>query len=323
MGTVVTDTLLWPPVGSESAFAVGIDVGGTKIAGAIVDLQTGAITARRQVATHFERGGIAVLAKVAGMATALTDEAMAHGATLKGLGVGVPELVDAGGTVFSDYRIAWKDLDIQTALSQILPTRLQSDVRAAALAEARYGAGRQWRDFLYVTIGTGISAVSVRDGQPYAGAHGAALVIANGPTRHHCPVCGHRSEQVLEDIASGPGLASAFGVETAEEVLAAAEAEDERAMTVIDHAAGELGSVVALLVNSLDPAAVIVGGGLGSAPGRYWTALNAAITAGLWSGFDRQLSIVQAQLGADAGLIGAAAILSDQANQQDYRLQVN
>lgn len=315
---------LWPTHAAGDRLAVGIDVGGTKIAGAIVNLTTGAIAARRQVATRFERGGIAVLAEVASMATGLADEAARQGTCLSGLGIGVAELVDPNGAVFSDYRIAWKGMDVQSELSHILPTRVESDVRAAALAEARYGAGRQWRDFLYVTVGTGVSAVSVRDGHPYSGAHGAALVIANGPTRHHCPVCGHVTGQVLEDIASGPGLVAAMGgTGTAEDVLAAAEADDSRAIAVIDHAAAELGTVIALLVNSLDPAAVIVGGGLGSAPGRYWASLGAAINAGLWNGFERHLPIVQAQLGPDAGLIGAAAILNNQTNRQDHRLQSN
>ena len=323
MAAAVTEAFSWPSPTAGAMLAVGIDVGGTKIAGAIVDLQTGAISARRQVATQFEQGGTAVFAKVADMAAGLTREASIHGATLRGMGVGVAELVDASGAIFSDYRIAWKDIDVQSALSGILPTRVESDVRAAALAEARYGAGRPWRDFLYVTVGTGISAVSVRNGLPYVGANGAALVIANGPTRHHCPACGHRAEQVLEDLASGPGIAASYGTATAEEVLSAAEAGDDRAIAIVDHAAGELGSVIALLVNSLDPASVIVGGGLGSAPGRYWTALNAAIRAGLWTGFARQLSIVQAQLGPDAGLIGAAATLHDQTKRQDNRLQSN
>ena len=103
----------------------------------------------------------------------------------------------------------------------------------------------------------------------------------------------------MEDVAFG----TAGG---AEAVLAAAALADPRALSVISYAAGELGGVVALLVNSLDPEAVIMGGGLGAAEGAYWTALRSAIRAGLWDKDDRPLAILQAALGADAGLIGAA-----------------
>lgn len=297
--------------------ALGIDVGGTKVAAGIVDLRTGTITGRRQIPTAYKRGGLPVLADVTRLTRDLMDEASGKHVPLKGLGIGVAELVSPEGTVFSDYRIAWKGLNVQRELSALLPSRVESDVRAAALAEARYGAGRSYRDFIYVTIGTGISAVSVRDGVPYAGSRGAALVIANGATRHTCPSCGHVATQVLEDIASGPGLVAAWGgAGRAEEVLAAADAGDASAIAVIRHAAGELGNVLALLVNSLDPAAVIVGGGLGSAPGRYWEELNTAIIAGIWDQDARALPIIQASLGPDAGIIGAAAGL-DPAQEQE------
>jgi predicted NBD/HSP70 family sugar kinase len=92
----------------------------------------------------------------------------------------------------------------------------------------------------------------------------------------------------------------------AEEVLAAAEAGDAAAASLIDHATRELGQTLALLVGALDPRAVIVGGGLGSARGRYFASLQRAVTEGLWDGDSRVLSIRQAELGANAGVIGAA-----------------
>ena len=77
-------------------------------------------------------------------------------------------------------------------------------------------------------------------------------------------------------------------------------------MRVVTHATEELGRVLALLVNSLDPAAVILGGGLGSAPGRYFESLSTSIRAGLWDSDRRPLPILQAEFGPDAGIIGAA-----------------
>ena len=152
-----------------------------------------------------------------------------------------------------------------------------------------------------------IAKCLVQDGEPYCGSRGAALVIGNGPTRRVCGTCGEVTMHVLEDMASGPGIAAAYGTSGgADEVLLAAAGGDARAIAVIDHAAFELGQVLALLVNSLDPEALIVGGGLGCAPGRYWDRLQAAIHAGLWERDERMLVVHQAALGTDAGLIGAA-----------------
>ncbi len=111
---------------------------------------------------------------------------------------------------------------------------------------------------------------------------------------------------MLEDLAGGAGLAQAMHRDRAEEVLAAAEAGHKAALALVDHATRELGQTLALLVGALDPLAVIVGGGLGSAPGLYFQSLHRAIIEGLWDGDARVLAIRQAELGADAGIIGAA-----------------
>jgi glucokinase len=291
---------------AEGRFALGIDVGGTKVAGGIIDLKTGRIHGRMKVPTEFERGGEAILVDTLVMARDLKDEARRLGLDVHALGVGVAELVDGQGRVFSDHRIRWKGLDAGRRLSEVLPTVMSSDVRSAALAEARLGAGRDARDFFFVTIGTGVAGVLVLDGVPYVGARGAALVIANSMERHRCPNCGHERHGMIEDVASGPALAVAFGAQTAEDVLVAARMGDARALAAIDHATGELARVLALLADSLDPEVMVIGGGLGCAPGPYFDALTAKVRSGLWDGVPNPMRITQAIMGSDAGLIGAA-----------------
>jgi glucokinase len=306
------------PSDAKGRHALGIDVGGTKIAGGIVDLVTGEITARRQVPTEYQRGGAAILADTVALAHDLKRAATQSGLAPVALGVGVAELVDRTGRVFSDHRIRWTGLDVAGQLGAVLPTVVSADVRAAALAEARFGAGRGLRDFYYVTIGTGVAGVLVLNGQPYAGSRGAALVIANSMERHRCAACGHVTTGMVEDAASGPGLVAAYGKGgQAEDVLAAAAQGDAAALHAIAHATGELGRVLALLVDSLDPQAMVIGGGLGSAPGPYFDALARAIRAGLWDGVPNPLPITRAALGPDAGLIGAACATVHQPERAD------
>ncbi len=294
------------PRPTKGRHALGIDVGGTKVAGGIVDLTTGEVVGRRQVPTRYERGGAAILTDTLALAQGLKAEAGRRGLAVAQLGVGVAELVDRQGRIFSDHRIRWSGLDVAGALGAVLPTVISADVRAAALAEARFGAGHGRRDFYFVTIGTGVAGVLVLDGVPHAGSRGAALVMANSMERHRCPACGHERRGMIEDAASGPGIAAAFGAGTAEAVLVAARDGDRRALGVIDHATGALGRVLALLADSLDPEVLVVGGGLGCAPGPYFAALCAHVRAGLWNGVPNPLEITQARMGPDAGLIGAA-----------------
>jgi glucokinase len=190
-------------------------------------------------------------------------------------------------------------------------------VRAPALAEALFGAGRPFRLFLYVTIGTGISCCLVQEGRPYAGARGGALVMASSPFSAICPTCGNLLHPVTEEIASGPALVARYraklGAEAdptltqAEAVIAAAGQGDRRAIEVIETAGLALGSSLGLVVNVLDPEAVVIGGGLGSAGGLYWDSLVEATRQHIWSELSRTLPILPAAFGPEAGLIGAAA----------------
>ncbi len=304
---------------AESAPVIGLDVGGTKIAGGLVDPASGRVLVRMEEPTLAEQGGLAVLDRVERMARTLA--AAAPGGQVAGIGLGVPELVDREGRLFSGYRIDWQGLPVADRLSAIAPTRIEADVRAAALAEARVGAGRGMRDFLFVIIGTGISAVSVQNGLPYPGARGAALVLANGTTRHRCAECGAETAYVLEDVASGPGLVAAYraaggSADRAETVIEAARSGDARAADVIALAALRLGQALALLAGALDPEAVVLGGGLGSATGPYFDAVAAETRAGLWTDDSRSLPVLPARLGPDAGLIGAALGIAETLDQE-------
>jgi glucokinase len=185
-------------------------------------------------------------------------------------------------------------------------------VRAHARAEARFGAGRQFRSFVYVSVGSGISACLVQDGHPFEGARGNALVLASGPLTLPCPQCGGMHRFVLEDYASGLALPLRYNqhavqpLQRAEDLFRAAAAGDELAREVLESAGVALGSSVAWLVNMLDPEAVIVGGGLGLADGLYWQSFARALPAHIWAEASRDVPLLKAALGLDAGIIGAA-----------------
>ena len=295
--------------------AVGLDVGGTKIAGGLVERTSGDVLLRRVIPTGPERGGQAVLDDCLALAEGLLIDGKAAGYAVQGIGVGVAELVDLQGTVTSGQTIDWRGLPVQEHFARLAPAVVESDARAPALAEGMYGAGRPYRLFCYVTVGTGISYCLVQEGRPFAGARGNALVLATMPLSTLCTVCGAELHPVLEEFASGPALAARYSqttgqaVSRAESVLAAAEAGDRHGLEVVTSAGDALGVSVAFLVNVLDPEAVIVGGGLGMAGGLYWERFVENSRRHIYADNSRGLPILHAALGVDAGLVGAAAAI--------------
>ena len=298
---------------SQEVCAIGLDVGGTKIAAGVVAFPQADLLEERVIATQPERGGQPVLDDCLRLAEQLLDQAAERGMQAVGIGIGVCELVDLAGHVTSAHTLAWRDLPVQARFSQLAPSVVESDVRAAALGEALFGAGRDSSLFVYVTVGTGISHSLVIEGVPFAGARGNALISASSPLTTTCTVCGTRLRPILDDIAAGPALVAAYNrsspipLRTAQEVMAAAEAGDTLAWRVVYRAAQALGVGVAFLINVLDPERVIVGGGLGVAGGLYWRHFVRTTRAHIWSDTNRDLPIQMAALGTRAGLIGAAA----------------
>jgi len=303
------------PNSERKIHAIGLDVGGTKIAGGLVAFPAGRILVRRVIPTGSERGGEVVLQDTLRLAEGLIHEAAGLQLKVSGIGVGVAELVDLKGQVTSGQTIRWEGLPVQEQFSLLAPAIVESDVRAAALAEAVLGSGLPFELFAYVTVGTGISYSLVEAGRPYAGARGNALILSSSPLTTTCTHCGALLQPVLEEFASGPALVARYNsqaatrAQRAEEVLAAAESGDSAAVDVVKTAGESLGVSVGFLINTLDPQAVIVGGGLGLAGGLYWNSFVNSVRQHIWADTSRDLPILEAQLGTDAGLIGAAATI--------------
>ncbi|MBL9172071.1 MAG: ROK family protein [Verrucomicrobiales bacterium] len=291
---------------------LGIDVGGTKVAAGLVELPSGQMLARRQIPTRPGRGGAALLEDIRWLVSELTAEPGPGVPPPSALGIGICELVSQDGEILSQNAIPWTAAEVQLQLKDLGPVVLEADVRAAARAESRLGAGGRFQSFLYVTIGTGISSCLVLAGQPYLGARGLTGTLASSPVTVPCGETDILTRRSLEELASGPALVRRFRdaggdpVLTAPEVLEAAHAGDLTARRIVLTAAEALGSALGLLVNVLDPEAVILGGGLGLSTGLFSDTLDAAIRRHIWSPVNRGLPILRARTGPDAGILGAA-----------------
>jgi glucokinase len=306
--------------------AIGIDVGGTKVALGLLDAAELSLLESVVIPTGRDRGGKAVLADIRASAAELAQRAAARGRRVSGIGLAVPEIVSLAGDIVSGAVIPqWNELPVAGVLSEIAPVRVEADVRAAAFAETVLGAGQGYDYLVFVTVGTGISYTAVYQGRPIAGSRGGALNVGTtvlarlpehcaGHCAEHC--AGHCAKHhgeprdlVLEHVASGSALAERYVARGgraggAGDVLAAAQRGDRTAAEVLDEGARALGIAIALLVNVLDPEAVIVGGGLGSADTSYWPATRDYARQYLHD-FAAGTVLARGALGADAGVIGA------------------
>ncbi len=256
---------------------VGIDVGATKVVAGLVDTASGEVLNRRRVATAPD--GVTVLGDCVRLAEEL------HRPGTQGLGVALCELVRPGGTIASSVTVDWARLDVAAAFSHLAPVVVESDVRAAALAEARFGAGRGRESMLYVNVGSGVSHTMILNGRPLVGAHGNAIITGAPP---------------VEAWSSGLALARLAGESTAEAVLG-----DPRHGELVAQAAARLGQTLAVLVNALDPAVVVMGGGLGSVSS-YRAMVAEAARSLVYA--QETVEILPAATGADAPGIGAALV---------------
>lgn len=302
----------------EDRTLIGVDVGGTKCAAGLVRATDGKVLGRRLKPTQPHRGGEVVLADVVETVQSLQREAAELQINASAIGIGVAELVGTDGKILSGATIEWLGLDLGKRMQDAtgLPATVDADVRAAARAEAQLGAGRPFRSFLYVTVGTGISASLVLDQVPFSGARGLTGTFASAPG-----LIPNNNRQLvsgppLESFAAGPAIINRFAIVrpgftgTGRDVLSLADAGDSAALSIVTSAAEALGAAIGQLVNVLDPEAVIVGGGLGLAEGLYRASMLAALRRHIWSDIQRDLPVLSAQLGNDSGWIGAALAAS-------------
>jgi len=258
---------------------VGVDVGGTKVAAGVIDATTGRVGDIVTVPTHAAREPNEILERCAALATQV-----AVGHRCEAVGLGVCELVDRSGRITSANSLDWRGLDVSGAFAAIAPCHVESDMRAAALAEARVGAGADVATFLYAGIGTGAACAFVVDGVVHVGARGNAIFLGT-------PSLEARSGGAALNRRFGPDLAATMDRAVVGEAIVAA--------------AADVGRAIGIVVNAVDPHVVIVGGGLGTNE-RYFGALVDSVRATIYAEDTAQLPIVRSVLGVRGGVIGAA-----------------
>ncbi|CAM8635093.1 ROK family glucokinase [Candidatus Planktophila dulcis] len=308
------------------AYTIGVDVGGTKVLGGVVD-ESGTVvkTARRDTPRE---GGSALTQAIADVAKELMAEF-----TIDSVGVSAAGFVSSDRkTMLATPNIAgWNGVDLDYQVTSLigLPVVIENDANAAAWGEARFGAGRGKRHMLMLTVGTGIGGGIVVNGELYRGAFGIAAEIGHirvVPEGHLCG-CGARGcfeqygsgnalmRHAREAIAASPDIARnllARGDGTLEgltgkAITDAARDGDAVALAAFNTTAQWLGAGIASLAVVLDPECVVIGGGVIDAGEILLKPTREALERSMpFAGKHPYPEIIGAQLGNEAGLVGVA-----------------
>lgn len=303
--------------------AVGIDIGGTKIAGGVVD-EDGRVVARARRATP-STDSTAVLDAIADLVEEFRDSY-----AVRAVGVGAAGYVDVtGSTVVFSPHLAWRNEPLRDAVVRRtrLPVLVDNDANAAGWAEFRFGRARAVEDMVMLTVGTGLGGALVLNGRLLRGAHGAAGEIGHMqvvPGGHYCG-CGH--EGCWEMYGSGRALtrsARAAAVAYPDRagallelagdkkiqgphVTAAAQAGDPLAIELFAQLGFWLGVGIADLAAAVDPEMAVVGGGVAAAGDLLLEPIRASFARHLSArGYRGELTIELAELENEAGIVGAA-----------------
>ena len=291
-----------------------IDVGGTKIAVGLVDPQG-------QVITRVETPSAGLMRYAAALAyftAELRRQSGQAGTVLDGVGIGFTGRVDrrSGLLTENEFFPDWGGRDLGGDLGRELGLRvaMDNDADAAALGEARWGAGLGYRVFLYITVSTGIGGGLVIDGHLYRGAQGWHPEIGHQVVSEQITTCYCGASGCWEQMACGPALASWYqrqggGPSTAAEICGLARRGDESAQRAVAHTGYWLGIGLANLINLFAPECIALGGGVM----RSWELFEPHVRAVIekHSSFlvpHHMVALLPARLGSSAPLAGAACV---------------
>lgn len=304
--------------------AIGVDIGGTKIAVGVVDQAGNRVGNRLTASTPAMDGADAILGEV----TRLVEVARALHPSVVGIGIGSAGVFDSDGVVSSatDLLAGWTGTPVSARIAKStgLPVLTVNDVHAIAVGESWVGAASGVESVLVVAVGTGVGGAYLQNGELVRGRTGIAgsigHTVGTGFEIRRCS-CGQTDH--VEPHASGPGIELTHRQITGRQatlpdIAAAARKGDRAAIESIRQGAASMGGAIANAVNLLDPALVVVGGGVAQVGDGYFDALRESVAFHTLTAAAR-VEIVSAALGTDAAIIGGGMLAQRTARSNFHR----
>lgn len=288
-----------------------VDIGGTKIAIGLVDRE-GNLHAYRDIPTQAESGPQDAVLRIDKVLRKIFNASQGN---LIGIGIGStgPVYPMTGEIGKLDFLPGWDGFNIVQQLADRfnLPVAMENDADAAALGEARWGAGKGASHFLYVTVSTGIGTGFVIDGALYRGVNSSHPEMGHHIIDPSGPLCSCGGNGCWESLASGPAMVQWMNdprFTSAQEICSAAEQGHEHARQAVERTGRYLGIGLANMVTLFVPDVIALGGGVMQSRHLFWEQIQSSIKTICGYVPYQEVRIVPAKLGYQAGLIGAACV---------------
>ena len=306
-------------------YCFGVDIGGTTVKLGLFTTE-GEIIDKWEIKTRTENQGEAVLPDIADALKKKLAEKQIEKDQVEGIGVGVPAPVDAEGVVQNTANLGWGYKEVKREMEELsgMKAEIGNDANVAALGEMWLGAGKGRKNIIMVTLGTGVGGGIIVDGKPLVGAHGAGGEIGhlcvNYEEMDHCG-CGNTG--CLEQYASATGITRLANIRLAKDdkesvlrgqeisaktVFDAVKAGDAVAEEIAEEFGKYLGYAMANLAAVVDPAAIVIGGGVSKAGEILLKYVEKNFKERAFFA-NKDTEFVLATLGNDAGICGAAKLI--------------
>lgn len=307
----------------EKKYVVGVDLGGTKIYTALVDLE-GNIIKEKTVETLAQEGEKAVLGRLIETISYVIDGTDKN--LIKSIGIGSPGPLDVkNGIIIESANLPFKNFEIVKNIRETydLPTYLDNDANVATLGEFMFGAGKGTENMVFITASTGIGGGAVLNGKLFRGATGNALEIGHMTVSTEGPRCGCGNLGCAEALGSGTAIGKRakeavlsnvttslknYDNVTSKEVFKEAANGDRVAKNILKTSLTYLGIAVANTITNFDPEKVVIGGGVVNGGDIVIDTIRNVVEERCMAAFVENCAIEKAVLGGKAGVLGAAAL---------------
>ncbi|ADL53435.1 ROK family protein [Clostridium cellulovorans] len=309
----------------EKKYVIGIDLGGTKISGALATVE-GDIISQYTVPTKASEGELPVLGRIIETIEKVLEEGKAVVEEVKSIGIGSPGPLDTKtGVIITTPNLPFKNFKlVQPIVEKFgIPTYLDNDANAAAIGEYVFGAGKGTENMVFITVSTGIGGGAIINGKAFRGSTSNALEVGHMTLEQDGPICGCGNHGCAEALASGTAIgkrakeAVTQGLKTSlanyenpgsYEVFQEAAKGDDVAKEILDKALTYLGICVGNVITSFDPEMVIIGGGVSQGGAVVFDKVKEVVKERCFETLAENCKIVPAGLGTDAGVKGAVAL---------------
>ena len=307
----------------EKKYVVGVDLGGTKIYTALVDLE-GNIIKEKTVETLAHEGEQAVMGRIIDTINYVIDGT--DKGLIRSIGIGSPGPLDVkNGIIIENSNLPFKNFAIVKTIKETydLPTYLDNDANVATLGEFMFGAGKGTENMVFITASTGIGGGAVLNGKLFRGSTGNALEVGHMTVATEGPRCGCGNLGCAEALGSGTAIGKRakeavlsnvvtslknYDNVTSKEVFKEAANGDRVAKNILNTSLTYLGIAVANTITNFDPEKVVIGGGVVNGGDIVIETIRNVVEERCMAAFVENCTIEKAVLGGKAGVLGAAAL---------------